>query len=155
MCTRCCIVPRRLKSTAQGLAFAIFSKVYAISHGLLPADKRLSKLFRVLTLEVGLILGILLLIGGLAGSVAALLWWRSEGYGALDVDRVLRLVVPSILAVTLGFQAILSSFFLSVLGLGIRRDGRDRRHELRDRFWSRGHLRRSSAARTGLVRHDA
>jgi hypothetical protein len=112
---------------SQGIAFAIFSKVYAIAQGLLPPDKRLSRLFRVFTLEVGVISGALLLILGLAGSMAALLWWRSSGYGTLDVDRVLRLVVPSILAITLGFQVILSSFFLSVLGLGIRRDGRDRR----------------------------
>jgi glycosyltransferase involved in cell wall biosynthesis len=111
----------------QAVAFAFFSKVYAISQGLLPPDPRLSRIFRVVTLETGAIFGFALLGLGLAGSVAALLWWRSEKYGALDVDRVLRLVVPSILAITLGFQSILSSFFLSVLGLGVRRDGRDRR----------------------------
>jgi glycosyltransferase involved in cell wall biosynthesis len=111
----------------QAIAFAVFAKVYAISNGLLPADPRLSRLFRIITLEVGVVCGLVLLMLGLAGSVAALFWWRSTGYGALDVDRVLRLVIPSIFAITLGFEITLSSFFLSVLGLGTRRDERDRR----------------------------
>jgi glycosyltransferase involved in cell wall biosynthesis len=111
----------------QAIVFAVFTKVYAISHGLLPPDLRLSRLFRIVTLEVGAICGLVLLLLGFGGSVAALLWWRSMGYGMLDTDRVLRLVIPSILAGMLGFEVIFSSFFLSVLGLGTRRDDRDRR----------------------------
>lgn len=111
----------------QAVAFAVFAKVYAIANGLLPPDPRLGRLFRIITLEVGLLCGAALMLLGFAGSMAAVLWWRSRGFGALNVARVLRLVVPSILAITLGFEVSASSFFLSVLGLGIRRDDRDRR----------------------------
>jgi glycosyltransferase involved in cell wall biosynthesis len=111
----------------QAVAFAVFAKVYAIANGLLPPDPRLSRLFRIITLEVGVMCGAGLMFLGFAGSVTALLWWRSRGFGALNVDQVLRLVVPSILAITLGFEVSASSFFLSVLGLGTRRDDRDRR----------------------------
>jgi hypothetical protein len=105
----------------QACLFATFSKVYAISQGLLPEDKRLNRLFKYLTLETGISVGAALLLAGFAGSIAAIIWWKSADFGALNVDRVLRLVIPSILALTLGSQVILSSFFLSVLGLGVRR----------------------------------
>jgi hypothetical protein len=47
--------------------------------------------------------------------------WRARSYGDLDQQQTLRLVVPAVLALTLGFQTVLSSFFLSVLGLSRRR----------------------------------
>ncbi len=105
----------------QALLFATFSKVYAISQGLLPEDRRLNRLFKIFTLETGIAAGVVLLLAGLFGSIAAIMWWKSTDFGTLNVDRMLRLVIPSILALTLGSQTILSSFFLSVLGLGVRR----------------------------------
>ena len=38
-------------------------------------------------------------------------------FADLDPERSLRVVVPSVVALTLGFQVALSSFFLSILGL--------------------------------------
>jgi glycosyltransferase involved in cell wall biosynthesis len=105
----------------QACSFAAFTKVFAISGGLLPQDPRLTRLFKVITLEVGLISGVVMLVLGLAGSLAAVWWWRSTSFGVLDTNRVLRLVIPSVLCLTMGFQVVLSSFFLSVLGLGVRR----------------------------------
>ena len=42
-------------------------------------------------------------------------------FGPLDPSRVLRIVIPSSLALTMGCEVILVSFFLSILGLRIRR----------------------------------
>jgi len=39
-------------------------------------------------------------------------------FGPLSPARELRIVIPGIVCLTLGFQIILSSFFLSVLGMG-------------------------------------
>jgi hypothetical protein len=44
--------------------------------------------------------------------------WESRLFGPLDPGRTLRVVIPSILSLILGLQTILSSFFLSVLGMG-------------------------------------
>ena len=101
----------------QAIAFGVFTKVFAIAEGLLPRDALLDKLFRVITLEVGLIIGGLLSLGGLTGSVYALEFWRAHGFGPLDVTRTMRTDIPTAAAMTLGFQIVLSSFFLSVLGL--------------------------------------
>jgi hypothetical protein len=39
----------------QAIAFAVFSKIFAVSEGLLPPDATLDKAFRYITLEVGLV----------------------------------------------------------------------------------------------------
>jgi hypothetical protein len=43
--------------------------------------------------------------------------WSGRDFGALDPFRVFRIVIPSATAITLGSQIILSSFFMSILGL--------------------------------------
>ena len=101
----------------QSVVFAVFTKVFAISERLLPEDPRLNKMFEYITLEVGLIVGSVLLLAGLGGSVYALGSWGEHSFGPLDPTKTLRLVIPAVTAITLGFQIILSSFFLSVLGL--------------------------------------
>jgi len=101
----------------QAINFAAFTKIYAISEGLLPEDPLLQKLFQYVTLEVGLILGALLVSLGLFGTVFAVSSWGAVSFGPLDPSKMLRLVIPAATAATLGFQIVLSSFFLSVLGL--------------------------------------
>jgi glycosyltransferase involved in cell wall biosynthesis len=105
----------------QGVAFAIFTKVFGIAEGLLPQDPRLDRLFKYVTLETGLIAGVLILLLGLGGSLYAVGEWGARSFGVLEPQRMLRLVIPSATAVTLGFEVVLASFFLSVLGLRVRR----------------------------------
>jgi hypothetical protein len=64
---------------------------------------------------------VLLVILGFAGTFRALSTWGARNFGELDPTQTLRLVIPSVLALTLGSQVMLSSFFLSVLALGRRR----------------------------------
>ncbi|MBI3653977.1 MAG: glycosyltransferase family 2 protein [Acidobacteria bacterium] len=101
----------------QAIVFAIFTKVFAISEGLLPEDERLNRLYQFLTLEVGLLVGVILVLAGLAGSLYAVWFWESSAFGSLDSSRTLRIIIPSVTALMLGCQTVLSSFFLSVLGL--------------------------------------
>jgi glycosyltransferase involved in cell wall biosynthesis len=101
----------------QLVAFAVFAKVFAISEGLLPEDARLNRAFRYITLETGLAAGGLLMALGIGGSVFAISGWAKESFGALDPGHMLRFVMPSVFALTLGVQTICSSFFLSILGL--------------------------------------
>jgi glycosyltransferase involved in cell wall biosynthesis len=105
----------------QAVAFAAFSNVYAIQEGLRPPDERLKRLFNIFRLEVGALIGAGLLLLGLLGSAFAVWRWHMHAFGALDPDVELRLVIPSILSLTLGCEVILASFFLSVLGLKVRK----------------------------------
>jgi glycosyltransferase involved in cell wall biosynthesis len=101
----------------QSIAFAFFTKLFAISEGLHPPDPQLDKWFRYITLEVGLVAGGLLAILGLGISVYAVHFWETKNFGPLDMVHTLRLVIPGALCLTLGVQAIFASFFLSVLGM--------------------------------------
>lgn len=101
----------------QTVIFAIFTKVFAITEGLLPEDPRLTTLFRHIKLETGLIVGFLLVVAGLGMSIYALSYWSFTHFGPLDPSRTLRLVIPAATLLTLGLQTVLSSFFLSILGL--------------------------------------
>jgi glycosyltransferase involved in cell wall biosynthesis len=101
----------------QAIAFAVFTKIFAILEGLHPPDPALDKLFRYVTLEWGLVLGSFLLLLGFAISTYTVHLWSIRGFGPLDISHTLRLVIPAALCLTLGVQTIFSSFFLSILGL--------------------------------------
>jgi glycosyltransferase involved in cell wall biosynthesis len=101
----------------QAIAFAVFTKLFAISEGLLPPDPTIDKLFRYVTLEVGLLTGTALVVAGLAASVFALNLWGTQHFGVLDYAHSMRIVIPAVLFLTVGVQIIFASFFLNVLGL--------------------------------------
>jgi glycosyltransferase involved in cell wall biosynthesis len=101
----------------QGIAFAVFTKLFAISEGLLPPDPTLDKLFRYITLEVGLAIGALFTLAGLVASLLAVRTWGMHHFGVLDYARTMRIIIPAVLCLTLGAQTIFVSFFLSVLGM--------------------------------------
>jgi glycosyltransferase involved in cell wall biosynthesis len=101
----------------QSVIFAVFTKVFAISEGLLPADPKLEKHLSEVSLEKGLICGVLALLLGIAGSILAVVNWEMRGFGLLNPSETLRVVIPSVTAIALGFQTMLSSLFLGVLRL--------------------------------------
>ncbi|HEX4950786.1 MAG TPA: glycosyltransferase family 2 protein [Blastocatellia bacterium] len=101
----------------QTVCFAVFTKVFAISEGLLPEDARLNNMLRYINLEVGLVTGAALLLAGVSGTIYAFVIWDSLSYGPLQPSNTLRVVIPAITAIVLGCQVILASFFLSILGL--------------------------------------
>jgi glycosyltransferase involved in cell wall biosynthesis len=101
----------------QSSLFAIFTKTFAVSEGLLPEDRRLTRFFELVNLERGLIMAAVALLIGLALLVAAVNQWRLTGFGHLDYAQTMRLVVPGVTLTALGFQTVLSSFFVSILGV--------------------------------------
>jgi len=105
----------------QAIIFAVLTKVFAINEGLLPADKRMASLLRNITLETGLASGAGALLVGLALLGIAVNEWRASGYGALDYGPTMRRVIPGMTLTVLGFQTVLSSFYLSILGLRRRK----------------------------------
>ncbi len=101
----------------QSVVFAVFTKVFAISEGLLPADPGLEKKIAQISLEKGLISGSVILLLGIVGTLLAISNWQTKGFGLLNPSETLRVVIPSVTAIAIGFQTMLSSLFLSVLQL--------------------------------------
>ena len=105
----------------QLLVFAVFGKLLAISTGLHPQKPELERLLLNARMEVGLFLGALLLIIGLGGSVYAFYYWAGAQFGNLNPFRMMRVIIPSVLALTLGLQLVFSSFYLGLLQLQFRK----------------------------------
>jgi glycosyltransferase involved in cell wall biosynthesis len=99
----------------QAITIALFAKVFAISQGLHPADRKVEKFFSYANLETGLLTGALVFLIGLGLSVYAVVSWRARHFGQLNTDQMLRLTMPAAVSMTLGFQLSLASFFLSLL----------------------------------------
>jgi len=100
---------------SQALLFAVFSKTFATTEGLLPPDRKMQKFFRFFHLEMWLIVGALLVIAGLGGALYSVSFWGRQGFGALVPGHVMRMAIPSGLSLALGCQLVLSGFFLSLL----------------------------------------
>lgn len=107
----------------QAILFYVFAKTYAIRHGLLPDDPLVGRLSAVLQLEIGLIVGGVAIIAGLALAAYALGFWGLQSFGPLEPERSLRIVVPSATLLMLGLQIMLSSCLLSILQLESRTTG--------------------------------
>ena len=101
----------------QIVIFALFTKVFAISEGLLPPDRRLKRLFRYLNLESGLIVGVILMLLGIGASVYAFGIWGQHSFGSLNPAETMPVVISAVTCFALGVQVVFSSFFLSILGL--------------------------------------
>ena len=101
----------------QSILFAICAKTFAINEGLLPRDERVDRFFKVIYLERGLAIGALAFLVGLILLSAAVLQWKSAHFGRLDYAVTMRWVIPGATLTALGFQTVLSSFFVSILGI--------------------------------------
>lgn len=108
----------------QSVAFAVFTKVFAIQSGVLPADPRLQRWLQWANLEKGLACGGGLALAGLALSLYAVGVWGRHDFGNLAPGELLRWVIPGGVLLTLGCQTILVSFFLSILGLPLKSPSR-------------------------------
>jgi glycosyltransferase involved in cell wall biosynthesis len=101
----------------QAVIFAAFARTYAIDAGILPPERRKSWSFGALKLETGLVVSLAAIVAGVGLLGAAVNQWRLADFGALDYAATMRLVVPGVTLTALGWQGILSSFFLSILTL--------------------------------------
>jgi glycosyltransferase involved in cell wall biosynthesis len=101
----------------QSILFAVFAKTFAISEGLLPENERMKRFYEVVYLERGLLAGLATLLFGVVLLLLAVNQWRLHNFGRLDYAQTMRLVIPGVTLTAIGFQTILSGFFISILGM--------------------------------------
>jgi glycosyltransferase involved in cell wall biosynthesis len=101
----------------QLVAFACLTKVFAVGEGLLPENPKFSRIFRIFTLERGLLSGGLLFVVGMLLLVRASWIWKQASYGAISYPENIRRLISSATLIVVGIQVVSSSFFMSVLGL--------------------------------------
>ena len=101
----------------QAVLFWLFTQVYAGSEGFLPEEPKVQRLLEKLSLERGLMLGLLIGLAGLAGLIISLAYWNGQKFHQLNYEHSLRLMIPSVTALIVSCQVILGTFFLSILGI--------------------------------------
>lgn len=99
----------------QAAVFGLLTRVYGMVTGFLPRKPVLERFTQSNALEKGLVVGLVLFLIGLGMSIHAVLVWRDAHFGLLIYPDILRLVIPSAVAIIVGFQVMLAAFFLSVL----------------------------------------
>jgi glycosyltransferase involved in cell wall biosynthesis len=101
----------------QAILFGTLTKAFAIGEGLMPLDRKMRGLFHLVNLERGLVAGALAFAIGIGLIGTTVFRWAQADFGPLNYEATMRWVVPGITLSALGFQTVLGSFFLSVLGL--------------------------------------
>lgn len=101
----------------QLLYSAVFLRIYGFTQGFLPDQPDLRNLLRKITLEKGVVGGLVVGATGFFLLLAAFGSWMKTGFGALDPVTSARQVVPAVTLLALGVQVVFGSFFLSSLGI--------------------------------------
>ncbi|MBI3384996.1 glycosyltransferase family 2 protein [Candidatus Gottesmanbacteria bacterium] len=96
----------------QIVFLGLFAKVFAMNF--LAEENRLAKrMVRVITLEKGILAGVLVALVGAIGTVEVLLRWWQNSFGALADERLL---LFGLTLFVLGVEIIFSSFFFGLIG---------------------------------------
>ena len=102
----------------NAVLFAVLSNIYALQSGILPKEPKYIRFFKYVNLERGLATGASVLLVGIIGAIMSVVVWNYEGFGRMDNPAMtMSIVVPSVVAMSLGSEIILTSFFLSILGI--------------------------------------
>ena len=88
----------------QLVAFAFFTKVFAIGEGLLPQDPKFSRVFKTFTLEKGICFGLVILALGLGLLLRSLWIWKQAGYGLLPYADNMRRLLPAVTLIVVSIQ---------------------------------------------------
>ena len=96
----------------------VFARIYAVTHGFRPEDKNIKRAYQLFNLEKGLIAGFGIFVIGLIIDVYILVQWIMSGFGPMNK---VRLALFASTLIIIGTQVIFSSFFLSMLGIQVRR----------------------------------
>jgi hypothetical protein len=95
----------------QMIATGSYMKIYGIIHNKIDKTGITAKLLDYHSLEIGLLLGIILLFGGIVSGTGIIYKWVSSGF--LELSEVGNAVIAMVLA-ALGTQIIFSTLIVSI-----------------------------------------
>lgn len=103
----------------QCILLATLAQIFAAREGMRPVLPKLEKI----TVEHGIGFGLIMSLLGIALISSVILTWWQGDFGKLDYPQTMRLVVPGVTLVSIGFQTAMASLMAGVLRMQ-RRDPR-------------------------------
>jgi len=100
----------------QLTCFYALARLHTVQAGLLPASPRFERVAAQITVDRACQFGGLLLFGGIAATVGALIVWGRAGWGDLDPSVIARPAAFAVVTAALGVQAIMSGFLWGLIG---------------------------------------
>lgn len=105
----------------QLIQLALLTKWTGVLSGIVPKPGWLHRVEPFLSLEVGLLVATVLVVGGLGWSIALVHQWSADGFGALDPARSMRAVIPAVTMMILGAQAGAGALFAAAVKMCLAR----------------------------------
>lgn len=99
----------------QTLLFSLMAKVQAIQEGFSREAPIIARVLNAYTLERGLLVAAVCVLMGATLVGAALYDWWLVDFGRLEYGHTMRLVVPGVTSIALGFQVFFGSFLRTIL----------------------------------------
>ena len=97
------------------LLFGLITRVIGINQGLLPSKQIFNYLRGKPILEIGSLLGSLLIMTGLYYGITAIIRWGSTHFGSLDPTVMMRTVIISAMSMILGFITLIFSIIFGFI----------------------------------------
>lgn len=101
----------------QIIIFSLFAKVYAINSGMHPKEDKFTNIIQKITLEKGLVLGIILTLIGIGLSIYAIILWKNQSFGNLNPLDVMPITINAVYLMIVGVQMAFASFILGILNI--------------------------------------
>jgi glycosyltransferase involved in cell wall biosynthesis len=101
----------------QTVFFWIFAKIYGMRERIVPKDEFFVRLMSGLTLERGLVAGLVMILAGIVLSILAVGGWIGSDFGPLSPSRTMRIAIPATTLLMVGVQTVYGTFFVSFLGI--------------------------------------
>ncbi len=105
----------------QIIIFSLFAKVYAVNSGMHPKEDKITNFLKKITLEKGLVAGMILTLIGFGLTIYSIILWKNREFGALDPVDVMPITIPAVYLIIVGVQMAFASFFLGVLNTDYKR----------------------------------
>ncbi len=101
-------------SGVNAVLFSCYTKMFAAQTGYIPLTRSMEKISNF-TMEKGIMIGLLMILAGLAASVASIVIWGRTAFGNLNPDEMMRITIPAITSCVIGIELVFGGFFLEIL----------------------------------------
>jgi hypothetical protein len=99
----------------QILTFWLAARLFAASISLIPLSRAMFKIVKGAPLGIGLVTSGTLITLGIIPLTLSIEQWGNVSFGALNYQVVLRQLIPGLVLIALGVQALVASFIVSLL----------------------------------------